>query len=315
MVQQRVFTMQGRLLQSEEERNVILSRAGNCKSDNFPCEVQPKGLASLVGSKAYTGHDVVLNGLYMLLDVEISKPFRCALLMKYGKYIDVVSSASSMHRPDLLEANLLDVTNCKTDVENISNSTRYGISFSINFRLAKRILSDLEGKYSYWSHLGEEVEEFKEVIKQVLRQGCPFAEAVISKPELPTDSTKDLIAFYPAYGEPIGATEFYLNEGDPHHHAGDFLISTNLIILEQFLRYTDGILLSPFSVDEAIRELIAHKYSAWGTTRILLEGYITLEQLQTIKAQRATHKRREWRVVICPVINAFCNYFYPTESE
>lgn len=258
-------------INSDENIEGVKQRAGNCKSSVFPCDTTPKSISSLWNAEPYTGHDLNTGSIFVLIDTEISKPLRIALLALYGKYINVTSSASSMHRPDLFEG----------AIDNLPSHTTYGISFVVNLRLIKRIITDFSFTFppnSVSMELEEELHVFIHNFKEILTHfniSIPETNPIVCLSKI---STNGMFHF--------SVRPIFLN-------TYAFILHTNLIIAEQFLRYTDGLLLAcPHKV-----VFDAYTCESWGDDSIAIEGMMSKKQALTIYNQRKSHKRCEWGVI------------------
>jgi len=263
----------------------IQERAGNCKSLLFPCKTAPKSINSLIHADPYSGHDLITNGQYILIDCCISKPLRIFLLLNYGQYIDVLSSQSLMHKPELAH----------TALENVSKTFTYGLSVSVNLRLIKRIYSDLSFIISINRLEESNLEQYQEI--------CAFnknLENIISHFKIPlpkahpnpNDELDENIT-------PAKNTKFYFKilKSTKFNDILKFKMTTNLIILEQFLRYTSDIL---FDNKQDIIKQVYTRCDSLTSNQINIQGLFSIEQLKIIYNQRKNHKRLEWKYI--------CNY-------
>jgi hypothetical protein len=258
------------VINSNENIKGIRQRCGNCKSSTFPCSTVPKSIGNLWNSPSYTGHDLNLGSIFIMVDTEISKPLRIALLAHYGKYINVVSSASSMHRPDLFDG----------DIDNLPSHTTYGISFVVNLRLIKRIVPELNipDNADVSIELKEELHVFIHNLKEILTHFKIAIPATITAPLLSNSGTNGMLHF--------SVRPIFIN-------TYSFILHTNLIIAEQFLRYTDGLLLAcPYRVVSA-----AYSCESWGDDSIAIGGVMSKKQATTMYNQRKNHKRHEWGII------------------
>jgi hypothetical protein len=249
----------------------LQARAGNCKSLDFPCTLTPKSISALKNAPSYSGHDLILNGGYYLLDVVISKPFRILLLVNYGKYIDVVSSCSLMHKPEIASG---------VAIEDVYPNFAYGISFVMNLRLIKRIVSDLWGTMGADSELASFVIMLSTIL---INEGIAIPDGAPSR-RIKEQATSML--YIP--GLVITAEDGY----------NTFSLKCDLILAEQFLRYSNDIMIT--NKDEVVKRA----YGAYrlGQTCIHIKGVISDDQLRTIRKQRANHKLKEWHR-ICKAID------------
>jgi len=258
------------IINTKENIEGVKQRCGNCKSSVFPCPTVPKSINALWNAEPHSGHDLNTGSIFVLIDTEISKPLRVALLAHYSKYINVVSSASSMHRPDLFEG----------AIDNLPAHTAYGISFVVNLRLIKRIVSELSipDNANVSIELKEELHVFIHNLKEILTSFGIKLPATIAIPLLSNPTTNGMLHFSV---RSILSTTYV------------FILHTNLIIAEQFLRYTDGLLLTN------PRIVMANAYSceSWADDSIAIEGVMSKKQATTIYNQRKTHKRQEWRAI------------------
>lgn len=246
----------------------VKKRAGNCKSDKFPCESIPKSLNTLWDAEPYTGHDLNLGSVFILIDTEMSKPLRILLLAHYGKYINVVSSASSMHRSDLFEGS----------VDDQSIDIQYGISFIANLRLIKRIISDLSEPEKGNHKLVAEIKVFLKYCKDILNH---------FKIKIPVNNKAISIGCVSPRWRALAVSCSKVDD------VLKLEIDTNIIICEQLLRYTNDMMILNK------KEIVDSVYNAsnWGEYRIKIELLASRIQLETIYNQRKNHKRKEWSVI------------------
>jgi len=257
-----------------EQREMIETRSGNPKSLTFPCDVTPKSVKHLRNADPNTGHDLHLNGLPLLVDFVASKRLRVLLLARYGKFIDVVSSASLMHRPDLSD----------TSVDDTPSTFRYGMSVMMNLRIIKKMCAEL----CTIRHIDEEIDEFViEIEKTLIDYGVTIPEP------LPVETFENA-QFKLEKAE--NKQRFIVGCGREFEWQYDFLKLniwfTNLSIYEQLLRYNSGILIPNPDYDA----LFQKDYKIGGRF-FCFAVLMTKEQAQIIINQRENHKLEDWRVI------------------
>lgn len=252
--------MEIQILTTQEQTQSLLALAGNSKSFDFPCRTIPKAITSLMDSEPYTGHDLVLGLIPVLINAELTKPFRTFLLFLYGRHLNI-SSQSLMHK------NLANLP-----LNQIPSSFAYGLSIVTNLRLLKRMVADLQN----FLHI-QEIHDFTLTLSLYLTDTLGMVEPKKSNlilDYLHSDGTQDL-RIYPI-------SNYY----EIH------FLSFDISFIEQLLRYTSNTL---FTKIEHPNNLFSDYYIT--DNKISLVGLFTKQQIKTIVEQRRNHKLPQWRRV------------------
>lgn len=268
---------------THEQKGMIEARSGNPKSLIFPCTDIPKSITHLRNASPNTGHDLHLNGLPILVDFVSSKRLRVLLLSEYGPFINVVSSASLMHKPEL--SNL--------SVEETPCTFRYGMSIVVNLRLIKKMCSEL----STIRHIDIEIDEFVEHLEEVL---------VDNNIKIPDPSPVDRFENAIFTGELEYSKncwkEVYI---ETYKHLSCpsclevVLVGLNLSMYEQIMRYNSGKLLIKRGYQGLFRRDYKIGDRCFSCTCMILE-----DQARIIVEQRQTHKLHDWQI-ICEELKIF----------
>lgn len=261
--------MEIKILTTQDQTKELLALAGNSKSINFPCKDIPKVITNLMDSNPYSGHDLVLGLIPVLINTEITKPFRTLLLFLYGKYINL-SSQSLMHK---------NLTNLP--LNQIPSSFSYGLSIMTNIRLLKRMVADLQN----FLHI-QEIHDFTLTLSLYLTDELGLKEPQKSNLE---------IDFIHSTGEQSITIYPISNYYEIHFNSFD------LSFIEQLLRYTSGTL---FTKIEEVDSLFSDYYIT--DNKVSLVGLFTKQQIKTIIEQRKNHKLLQWRMV-CDELIKRCN--------
>ena len=266
--------MEIKILATEDGVKELFALAGNSKSMEYPCTTIPKALNQLISAEPYTGHDLVLGLIPVLVNCEISKPMRILLLFLYGKYMNI-SSQSLMHR---------DLAN--KPLSEIDSDFAYGFSFTTNLRLLKRMVADLQN----WTNI-QEVHDFVLTISLYLND---LGITDPQKTELSINFIKE--EDYPDIENLCDPEDLCSPEGIESpiiSHMGYYFeakfLNYDLSMIEQLLRYTSGALF--IRMDNPDRLFQNYKLT---DKRVSVVGLFTEDQLKTIVKQRSNHKLKQW---------------------
>lgn len=257
------------LLVSDETKGELLKLAGNSKSVTFPCNTVPKVIDKLLNSPPYSGHDSFLGLIPVRVDANLSKVSRCILFFKYGKYLNV-SSQSLMHKEKELSGMKL---------EEIPSSFEYGVSFTTNMRLLKRMVFDL---FSFDNLPDDLFNLLVEVKDFLLSQGVavsksPVKNGVVAPSYVFFGNRLCIYNTKPDYDVEVAKIDeqlFYIN-----------ISNVDIALLEQLLRYSSSIIFTDlYLIRECLLQDPIHAVSFVATK----------EQLNIIVNQRKTHKLKEW---------------------
>ena len=261
-----------------EQREMIEARSGNPKSLTFPCEDTPKSVTHLRNAAPNTGHDLHLNGLSVLVDLVVSKRLRVILLYRYGKYLNVVSSASLMHCPSLVSE----------PIEEVNASFQYGISIMMNLRVMKKMCAEL----STIRHLDAEIDDFVTNLEDTLEVNG------VQKPQ-PIVVREFEYLRCTGTGTPVHFRRLYVSIDDRSNTLS--MTGLSLIILEQFLRYSSGIIHHKLHLNG-----VFNPSCLIGGRHFSLVSALTKEQAEIIIKQRKGHKMEDW-AIIYDALNRLCH--------
>lgn len=259
-----------------EQRKMIESRSGNPKSIAFPCEETPKSVKHLRDAAPNTGHDLHLNGLPLLVDFIASKRLRVLLLAEYGKFTNVVSSASLMHKPELSDVS----------VEGTPCTFQYGMSVVVNLRLIKKMCAEL----CTIRHIDGEVDELVVELEKVLTEHNIKVPDPLPVTRFEEADFKGLLEYCKGCWEEVNIMNLSWIRSNRCIEIA--LEGLNLSMYEQLLRYNSGILLIKRGYYGLFRDDYTIGDRAFSCTLVMME-----DQARIIVEQRKNHKLKDWQII------------------